>query len=199
MSKATTGMLHHVELWVPDLPRAVAGWSWLLDELGYVPFQSWSDGRSWRLGPTYLVFEQSPALSADKHDRRRPGLNHLAFHVESRAMVDALAEQAPRHGWTLLFPSVTPTPVVNTTTPPIWRTSTGSRSSSSPPRRRMKATAPTEERAGMSPSGRCARLRVTIRTSASSPPDLALGRLTARALSGRQPFTKGDCSIEAST
>ncbi|SNT21823.1 Catechol 2,3-dioxygenase [Streptosporangium subroseum] len=104
MSKATTGMLHHVELWVPDLPRAVAGWSWLLGELGYVPFQDWSDGRSWRLGSTYLVFEQSPALSADKHDRCRPGLNHLAFHVENRAMVDTLAERAPRHGWTLLFP-----------------------------------------------------------------------------------------------
>ena len=104
MSKATTGTLHHVELWVPDLPRAVAGWSGCWSELGYIPFQDWSDGRSWRLGSTYLVLEQSPALSADKHDRCRPGLNHLAFHVESRAMVDALAEQAPRHGWTLMFP-----------------------------------------------------------------------------------------------
>ncbi len=28
MSKATTGMLHHVELWVPNLPRTVAGWGW---------------------------------------------------------------------------------------------------------------------------------------------------------------------------
>jgi catechol 2,3-dioxygenase-like lactoylglutathione lyase family enzyme len=31
-------------------------------------------------------------------------MNHLAFHVENRAMVDTLTEQAPRHGWTLLFP-----------------------------------------------------------------------------------------------
>ena len=102
--KATTGMLHHVEIWVPDLRRAIAGWQWLLQVLGYVEFQNWSDGRSWRLGSTYLVLEQSPALSADRHDRCRPGLNHLAFHMESRAQLDALVEQAPAHGWTLMFP-----------------------------------------------------------------------------------------------
>ncbi|MEV4116385.1 VOC family protein [Nonomuraea sp. NPDC049695] len=101
---SATGMLHHVEIWVPDLPRAVASWQWLLESLGYSLFQDWSDGRSWRLGATYLVLEQSPALTADRHDRCRPGLNHLAFHVESRAMVDALVAQAPAKGWTLMFP-----------------------------------------------------------------------------------------------
>lgn len=102
--RPVTGMLHHVELWVPDLPRAVASWQWLLESLGYTPFQEWSDGRSWRSGATYVVLEQSPALSADRHERRRPGLNHLAFHGGSRAEVDALVERAPAHGWTLMFP-----------------------------------------------------------------------------------------------
>ena len=97
------GQLHHVELWVPDLPRAVAQWGWLLGELGYTPFQDWPDGRSWRLGGTYIVVEQSPALSAPDHDRLRPGLNHLAFHAGSRAQVDTLAAEGPAQGWTLLF------------------------------------------------------------------------------------------------
>ncbi|MFE5292157.1 hypothetical protein ACFQ8T_08265 [Isoptericola sp. NPDC056618] len=44
-----------------------------------------------------------PALTAATHDRRRPGLNHLALHAGSRAQVDTLAAAAPRHGWTLLF------------------------------------------------------------------------------------------------
>ncbi|MGW3666594.1 VOC family protein [Streptomyces sp. NPDC005141] len=97
-------MLHHIELWVPDLGRAVRSWGWLLERLGYVPYQDWPDGRSWRLGETYLVFEQSPALAGDRHDRLRPGLNHLAFHIASRAELDTLVEEAPAFGWTLLFP-----------------------------------------------------------------------------------------------
>jgi catechol 2,3-dioxygenase-like lactoylglutathione lyase family enzyme len=98
------GALHHVELWVPDLQRAVASWGWLLESLGYKEFQSWDGGRSWRLGATYVVVEQSPALTADRHDRCRPGLNHLAFHVEDAAAVEKLAADAVEHGWRLMFP-----------------------------------------------------------------------------------------------
>jgi catechol 2,3-dioxygenase-like lactoylglutathione lyase family enzyme len=49
------------------------------------------------------VVEQSPAITADRHERLRPGLNHLAFHVKDTAAVDALAAEAPSHGWHLLF------------------------------------------------------------------------------------------------
>jgi catechol 2,3-dioxygenase-like lactoylglutathione lyase family enzyme len=97
-------MLHHVELWVPDLPRAVASWGWLLASLGYTEFRDWSAGRSWRSGETYIVVERSPALSADTYDRLRPGLNHLAFHAGDPAAVDRLTADAPAHGWSLLFP-----------------------------------------------------------------------------------------------
>jgi catechol 2,3-dioxygenase-like lactoylglutathione lyase family enzyme len=104
MTQPETGTLHHVELWVPDLERAVAEWGWLLGRLGYEQFQDWPDGRSWRLAGTYLVVEQSPALAAAGHDRLRPGLNHLAFHAGSRQAVDDVTADAPAHGWALLFP-----------------------------------------------------------------------------------------------
>jgi catechol 2,3-dioxygenase-like lactoylglutathione lyase family enzyme len=104
MSQPVPGSLHHVELWVPDLTRAITEWGWLLGQLGYAPFQDFPDGRSWRLGTNYLVIEQSPAMTPSDHDRLRPGLNHLAFHAGGRQHVDVLAAAGPENGWTLLFP-----------------------------------------------------------------------------------------------
>lgn len=97
------GALHHVELWVPDLARSTASWGWLLGELGYRPHRQWTGGRSWLLGSTYIVLEHSPALAGGIHDRRRPGLNHLAFHAGHPSEVDVLVNASSGHGWTALF------------------------------------------------------------------------------------------------
>ena len=101
--RRVTGGLHHVELWVPSLARAEESWGWLLGELGWTLHQHWAAGRSWSLNMTYLVMEESPALTADSHDRLRPGLNHLAFHAGTPAEVDRMVEAAPSRGWSLLF------------------------------------------------------------------------------------------------
>ena len=98
-----TGTIHHIELWVPDLDRAIASWGWLLDELGYLPFGDWPGGCSWRAGSTYIVLEQSPDRTAGRHDRCRPGLNHLAFHVADPAQIEKLVAVAPSNGWRLMF------------------------------------------------------------------------------------------------
>ncbi|MFE5512239.1 VOC family protein [Streptomyces sp. NPDC056529] len=103
-SAPASGTLHHVEIWVPDLNRAISDWQWLLEDLGYTLYQQWANGRSWKLGTTYLVFEQSPALTAERHDRCAPGLNHLAFHIDTADHVDILTAKACENGWTLLFP-----------------------------------------------------------------------------------------------
>ena len=94
--------LHHVELWVPSLERAEATLGWLLTSLGWTEYQRWSAGVSWKLGPTYVVVEQSPALTSG-HDRLHAGLNHLALHAGSRSDVDALTAQALERGWKLMF------------------------------------------------------------------------------------------------
>jgi catechol 2,3-dioxygenase-like lactoylglutathione lyase family enzyme len=104
MSQPQPGTLHHVEIWVPDLQRAIDSLGWLLEAMGYKLFQTFKTGRSWLLESTYIVLEQSPARSADHHDRLRPGLNHLAFHAGPPADVEALVHQAGQHGWRLLFP-----------------------------------------------------------------------------------------------
>lgn len=95
--------LHHVELWINDLDAVRAEWRWILTRLGYTLDSEWSDGASWTAGDTYLTLTTSPNLSDAVHDRRRPGLNHLAFHGGERADVDALMTEAPAHGWHPLY------------------------------------------------------------------------------------------------
>ncbi|WP_053733373.1 VOC family protein [Nocardia sp. NRRL S-836] len=95
-------MLHHVELWVPDLARAEATFGWLFPALGWTEHQRWPAGVSWKLDRTYVVVEQSPALTGP-HDRMKAGLNHLALHAGARETVDRLTAEAQRNGWHLMF------------------------------------------------------------------------------------------------
>ncbi|MBN9224700.1 MAG: glyoxalase [Microbacterium sp. SCN 70-27] len=98
---ASAGVVHHLELRTADLAAAAAAWAWLLGELGYAPYQTWPEGRSWRKGDTYLVVEAAPLAGA--HDRRMPGLSHLALHAGPRAIVDRLWASATDHGWARLY------------------------------------------------------------------------------------------------
>lgn len=96
------GGVHHIEIWVPSLERATASWGWLLEALGYDAFQDWPAGRSWKLDDTYIVIEESPDGDGP-HERKRAGLNHLAFFGGERSDIDHWTETAAEHGWTLLF------------------------------------------------------------------------------------------------
>lgn len=94
--------LHHVEIWVAD-PRA-DDWAWLLDRLGYTLDGEWPDGRTWTAGSgPYLTLTTSPRLADVAHDRRRPGINHLAFLAGTRATVDEVMTAASDHGWSPLY------------------------------------------------------------------------------------------------
>lgn len=97
-------MIHHIELYVSNLKKSTEFWGWLLEELGYELFQEWESGRSWKYGETYLVFVQTeePYLDVPYH-RKRTGLNHLAFHADSREHVDELTEMLRGRGVTILY------------------------------------------------------------------------------------------------
>lgn len=98
------GLLHHIEIYVSDLKRSSDLWGWLLEELGYKPFQKWSDGQSWKLGETYIVFVQTEERFLDvPYHRCRVGLNHLAFHADSRQQVDNITEKLKNKGITILY------------------------------------------------------------------------------------------------
>jgi catechol-2,3-dioxygenase len=78
------GSLHHLELNVSDLARSAELWGWLLEKLGYKPSESWKGGKSWRLHDSYIILlqVQEQHRYAGYH-RRRIGLNHVAFRVQS--------------------------------------------------------------------------------------------------------------------
>jgi catechol 2,3-dioxygenase-like lactoylglutathione lyase family enzyme len=100
---ARRGGLHHVEIWVEDIAAAGREWGWLLGRLGYHLGDDWGHGQAWELGDLYLVIEAGPDVVPGRHERRRAGVNHLAFHAGSRADVDALVAEGEAHGWSLMF------------------------------------------------------------------------------------------------
>lgn len=95
--------LHHVEVWVADLERASESWAWMLTRLGYELSGEWSGGKTWDGGGAYITLTTSPNLSDAAHDRRRAGVNHLAFWGGSPSDVDDVMAAATAHGWVPLY------------------------------------------------------------------------------------------------
>jgi len=100
-----SGLLHHVEIYVSDLNRSTKFWSWFLcEKLGYTEFQKWDSGVSFRHGETYIVFVQTEKRFLDStYHRCRVGLNHLAFHGESKEQVDQISSELRARNITVLY------------------------------------------------------------------------------------------------
>lgn len=98
-----SGTLHHLELWVDDLDRAEWSFGWLLTRLGFSAEGRSGTGMSFARSGFYVFFEAGPDRRAG-HDQMRSGLNHVALVAGSRADVDAIVDDAPQHGWTVMFP-----------------------------------------------------------------------------------------------
>ncbi|MEH7224648.1 VOC family protein [Bacillus sp. JJ1566] len=102
-------LLHHVEVYVSNLEKSIAFWGWFLMELGYKKYQEWDSGVSWKYGETYLVFVQVEERFKDvPYHRCRVGLNHLAFHAQSREHVDEMTKMLKEKGTPILYADKTP-------------------------------------------------------------------------------------------
>jgi catechol 2,3-dioxygenase-like lactoylglutathione lyase family enzyme len=97
-------VLHHLTLWVPDLGRSEPPWRWLLEELGYVCDRSLDRVLVYRHATGFAVaLEQSPDMVPGMlYSRLRPGVNHIAFRLETPAALDDMIAKASDHGWSLL-------------------------------------------------------------------------------------------------
>lgn len=98
------GQFHHIEIWVSDLAKTIHFWGWILEYLGYLKHQEWKNGISWKLGKTYIAFEQTDKKYQDvPYNRMRIGLNHLAFHLDSQKQLKRLVNLLKQKKIPLLY------------------------------------------------------------------------------------------------
>lgn len=97
-------MIHHIEINVRDLAKSKRFYGTLLPELGYVQYQNWPEGFSYKGTASYIVFVQTEKSFLDwPYHRKASGLNHLAFHAASRGEVDRLADKMRSLGVPMLY------------------------------------------------------------------------------------------------
>lgn len=98
------GRIHHIELYVSDLKKSMEFWNWFLKDLGYDLYQEWDKGQSYILDESYIVFVQTEEKYMEiPYHRCGVGLNHLAFHAESRVEVDEMTEKLIHKGIRILY------------------------------------------------------------------------------------------------
>lgn len=99
------GLLHHIEMYVSDLEKSTLFWQWFLTEkFAYSVYQQWNEGISFKLGDTYIVFVQTEEkYKANHYNRKNVGLNHLAFHCDSREFIDNLTKDLVERNITILY------------------------------------------------------------------------------------------------
>jgi catechol 2,3-dioxygenase-like lactoylglutathione lyase family enzyme len=98
-------MLHHIELYVGDLDRAIRFWTPFLQKLGYEA-ERWSEGMNYFAGeadPYLCLLQASKEHVSNGYHRKRVGLNHLAFRARSRQHVDEVRAWVRESGYTLLY------------------------------------------------------------------------------------------------
>lgn len=99
----TSRAIHHVDLWVDAYDVAVGEWGWLLGECGWELDSHGDTSASWvHTDGTYLFLQAVPE-PVGQHDRMRPGINHLAFVVPDRELLDRMRGASTEHGWHELF------------------------------------------------------------------------------------------------
>jgi len=99
------GSLNHIEIYVSDLKKSTNFWNWLLTEkFSYSVFQKWDSGISFKLENTYIVFVQTEEKYLDsRYNRKNIGLNHLAFHCDSKDFVDELTKELSDKKHSILY------------------------------------------------------------------------------------------------
>ena len=98
-------MLHHVEVYVSDLAQSRSFWSSILAYLEYKETSYWDDGFTLsNEKDAYITFVQvTPKYNSLSYNRCGVGLNHLAFSVGNRELVDKIRQHCIKEGVSMLY------------------------------------------------------------------------------------------------
>ena len=113
---AVTGPMSHLDLSVGDPNHSIPFYAALLEGIGFIRFPGQEPGwtgdkptrAAWfiRYGDgSFFGIDLRPAEQGkrrQKYDRYAPGPHHIAFHAESRELVDRVHEQVVAAGGTVL-------------------------------------------------------------------------------------------------
>jgi glyoxylase I family protein len=107
---AVRGLISHLDLNVSDATRSLPFYAVVLEHLGLRSFpvsahrciwgQELSDGVWWGIE----IRPPREAPPRTRHERYAPGIDHLAFHAESRSDVDDLYAKLIAAGYTVADP-----------------------------------------------------------------------------------------------
>lgn len=99
-----SGRFHHMDIYVGDLAGAVSFWGPFLEQLGFARAVDRPTAKSWQGAGAEIFFVQAePAFVAQGYHRKRIGLNHLAFAVDTRDELVALLDWVKGRGQRLLY------------------------------------------------------------------------------------------------
>ena len=84
------GAIHHIDITVSDPERALEFYDFALPLMGFRRIEDADEGPLWAGAHVEIGLQTAKTDLAAAHDRRSPGLHHLAFTAPSRDAVDAL-------------------------------------------------------------------------------------------------------------
>lgn len=87
------GAIHHIDITVSDPKRALGFYDFVLPLMGFRRIEDADEGPLWARAHVEVGLQTARADSPTPHDRRSPGLHHLAFMAPTRDAVDTLHEE----------------------------------------------------------------------------------------------------------
>ena len=98
------GAIHHIDITVRDPERALGFYDFVLPLMGFRRIEDADEGPLWAGAQVEVGLQTARADSTAAHDRRSPGLHHLAFTAPSREAVDELYAKLQEAGVPIFDP-----------------------------------------------------------------------------------------------